>query len=226
MWARAFFAGVALALLAAVFIPTLATSAADPSPPPPQPTAPPPPQAGGPVLSVVSDGSPQVGEAFSIVIRCAGAVTDVTSPVGPVGKPERVDHPVDVPTYFSAPATVEPGTAPGIHLLSARCAGLEHTATLTVAPSLPRAPADAYIIADGTPQPGEDIEVTVRCWGGFFTPQSPVLQVGALYRVPTPDEVPVYRGPARINADAQPGDHPLTVVCDGVLVRATFKVVR
>lgn len=225
MWARAFFAGVVLALLAAVFIPTLTPSAADAGPTPTQPSTPPPPPADGPVLSVVSDGSPQVGEAFSIMIRCSGTVSDMTSPVGAVGKLGRVDFPADVPTYFSAPATVEPGTAPGIYRLSARCAGLEHTTTLTVQPSLPRPPADAYIIADGSPQPGEDIEVTVRCWGGFFTPQSPVLQVGTLYRVPMPDEVPVYRGPARINADAQPGDHPLTVVCDGVQIRATFKVV-
>lgn len=225
MWARAFCAGALLALIAAIFIPPLATSSAEPGPTPTSTPAPPaPPAAGGPILSVASDGSPQVGEQFMIVMRCAGAVTDVTSPVGPVGPPARIDYPADVPTHSSVSASIEPGTAPGIYQLTARCAGIDHSTSLLVAASTPRAPADLYIIGDGSPQAGEDIEVTVRCRGGFFTPQSPILQVGSLYRVSTPDEVPVYRGPARINANVDPGEYPLTVVCDDETIRATFKV--
>lgn len=230
MWARAFLAGAALALLAAIFVPTLATSSADPTPSPGPTTgpttapAPPPPPPGGPVVSIVSDGSPQVGERFTIMVRCPGPVTDVTSPVGPVGPPARLDYPPDVPAHAGAPATVAAGTAPGVHHVTARCSGVEHATSLTVQPSKPRPPADVYIIADGSPRAGDDIEVTMRCWGGFFTPQSPVLQVGSLYRVRTPDEVPVYRGPARIDAGTAPGEYPLTAVCDGATIRATFKV--
>lgn len=83
---------------------------------------------------------------------------------------------------------------------------------------------EVFIIADGSPQAGEDIEVAVRCWGEVGTPESPVLQIGELSEVDSPADIPTYVAPATIDPDTAAGDYPLTAPCDGDTLSNTITV--
>lgn len=85
--------------------------------------------------------------------------------------------------------------------------------------------AEVFITADGSPQAGEDIEVVVRCQGEVGAPASPVLHIGELDRIDAPADTPTYVAPATIDADAAPGNYPLTALCDGDTLSNTITIV-
>jgi hypothetical protein len=83
---------------------------------------------------------------------------------------------------------------------------------------------EIHIIADGSPQAGESIEVAVRCAGDIGLPTSPVLQIGELHEVDAPADLPTFVAPATIEPDTEPGDHQLTSSCDGEPLSWSFTV--
>lgn len=171
----------------------------------------------GAEVFIAADGSPQAGEDIEVFVRCAGEVGQPESPVLEIGELQEVESPADIPTY-RAPATIHADTEPGDYPVTAPCDGETLSFTFTVnppdSPYPPETPS-IHIAADGSPQPGEGIEVFVRCAGEVGQPESPVLDVGDLQEVQTPGELPTYRAPATIHADAEPGDYPVTATCDG-----------
>ncbi len=102
----------------------------------------------------------------------------------------------------------------------------EPPSSTTAPPSAtaPRSGGEVFITADGSPQPGEDIEVVVRCHGEVEAPKSPVLKIEQLRKVETPANIPTYVAPATIKPRTAPGDYPLTAPCDGDTLRTTFTV--
>ena len=180
----------------------------------------------GAEVFITADGSPQPGEDIQVVVRCPGEVGQPESPVLEIGDLQEVDSPSGIPTY-SAPATINAGTEPGEYPLTATCDGETLSNTFTVQqPDSPYPPPEPsiHIAADGSPQPGEPIEVFVRCDGEVGNPESPVLEIGDLEEVDTPAGIRTYRAPATIDADTEPGDHAVTATCDGETLSWTFTV--
>ncbi|MGH4026347.1 MAG: hypothetical protein ACRDRV_17370 [Pseudonocardiaceae bacterium] len=180
----------------------------------------------GAEVFITADGSPQAGENIEVVVRCPGEVGQPESPVLEIGDLQEVDSPSGIPTY-SAPATINADTEPGEYPLTATCDGETLSNTFTVQqPDSPYPPPEPsiHIAADGSPQPGEPVEVFVRCDGEVGNPDSPVLEIGDLQEVDTPAGIRTYRAPATIDADTEPGAYAVTATCDGETLSWTFTV--
>jgi hypothetical protein len=84
--------------------------------------------------------------------------------------------------------------------------------------------AQIHLVADGSPQPGEPVQVVVRCAGPVGAPSSPVLRIGRLALVDTPDATPAYASPAVVDPVAVPGAYRLVARCGGTWVRTTITI--
>lgn len=148
---------------------------------------------------------------------------------GPLTAPALTDiqllhDPSSGPPNLNASGVVAEGTEPGVYPVTMDCAGETLRVVFTVVGHEQSAPGSLAIAGDGRPQPGDAIGVVVRCAGEVGQPSSPVLDIGELHPVESPDDVPVYVADATIDADTAPGDYPLTAPCFAEVLSTTFTV--
>lgn len=123
---------------------------------------------------------------------------------------------------FSAAATVDADAQDAIYDVSMTCEGEEYPTEFTVVtPSL----GEIFITADGSPQPGEVIDVVIRCAEEVGGASSPALDIDErIFEIETPAETPTYLSYARILPDIVSGDYPLEAPCGDETLSTTFTV--
>ncbi len=141
---------------------------------------------------------------------------------GPLTSPALTDievlhEPSSGPPNLTASGIVAEGTELGSYPVTMDCLGetLQVVFTVRNAAEAGRPAPSLAIAGDGRPQPGDGIDVVVRCDGEVGPPASPVLDIGPLREVESPDSLPVHVAQATIRRDTEPGEHPLSSTCAG-----------
>lgn len=160
------------------------------------------------------------GEDIEFGGYCASEGVELSSPV--LSGFEIAHEPTGPSPNLSASATVDADAQDAIYPVSMTCGGETAGTEFTV---VSQRAGEIFITADGSPQPGEEIDVVIRCADEVGGASSPALDIDErIFEIETPDEMPTYLSYARILPDVEPGDHPLEAPCGEETLSTMFTV--